>query len=221
MSNNSELMELKREMDRALASARVGTVLVVLVSVVSIAVIGYWLNYAHTRFSEVTPEFAVNAGVAKFQEALPTLVPQLSKQAIDAAPKVLDEVEARLTAIPDEFADMLVRRTGEELDRLLPEVERELLASLRAALDRAAAERAPGVDDEAQVKAVLQVLVDTYAEGTRDLVRELRQRYTATGGDILAYLEFLADNRGLNREQMLQRQALVTFLTIASRAKGG
>ncbi|MFN4241604.1 MAG: hypothetical protein ACK4PI_00035 [Tepidisphaerales bacterium] len=221
MSNNTDLMDLKREMDRALAGARTGAVLVVLVSIVSIAIIGYWLNYAHQRLTEVTPEFAVNAGVAKFQEALPTLVPQLSRQAIDAAPKVMDDVEARLMAIPDDFADMLVRRSGEELDRVLPEVEKELLASLRAALDKAAADRAPGVTDEAQVKAVVEVLVDTYAEETRNLVQELRQRYTATGGDVLAYLEFLADNRGLNREQMLQRQALVTFLTIASRARGG
>lgn len=220
MSNSNQLAELQRDMNRALAGARTGAVLVILLSIVSISIIGYWLNYAHKQFSDVTPEFAVNAGVAKFQEALPTLVPQLSRQAIDAAPRIMDDTEARLMAIPDQFADTLIQRTGEELDRLLPEVERELLASLRAALAQAAAQRNPGVDDEAQVKAVIQVLVASYSDGTKDLVRTLRQRYTATGGDILAYLEFLAENRGLNREQELQRQALVTFLTIASRARG-
>lgn len=220
MANDSQqLNELSKDMDRALSGARTGGILVILLSIVSISIIGYWLNYAHQKFIGITPEFAVNYGVSQIQTAIPTLTPRLTQQAIDAAPKIFDDAEARLNQIPDQFSDMLMTRTSEELDKLLPQLEEELYKSLKAALAKAEAERAPGVNDEAQIKGLIQALADTYAEESVKLVTELRQRYTKTGGDVLAYLEFLATNKGLDREQELQRQALVTFLTIASRAK--
>lgn len=220
MANDStQLSELSRDMDRALGGARTGGILVILLSVVSIGIIGYWLNHAHREFIKVTPEFAVNYGVAQVQTAIPTLTPRLTQQAIDAAPGIFDDAEERLGQIPDQFATMLMTRTSEELDKLLPQVEEELYESLKVALAKAEAQRGPGVTDEAQIKALITVLADTYAQESINLVAELKSRYTRTGGDVLAYLEFLADNKGLDKEQELQRQALVTFLTIAARAQ--
>lgn len=219
-NNTVQLRQLSGEMDKALRGARTSAILVILLSIASTAVIAWWLNYAHHQFVEgATPEVGANYMVGKVQDALPTLTPQLKQRVIDYAPKALDFAEAQLSAIPDQFSDMMMKRTNEELTKLTPQVEDELTKSLQVALTKAKDTRKPGQTDEQQIKYMIDSLASTYADESIKLVDELRSKYTAQGADVLAYLEFLAENKGLDKKQSLQRQALVTFLTIADRAR--
>lgn len=219
-NNQVQLRQLSGEMDKALNGARISAILVTVLAVASIGLISFWLNKAHKQFMvDLSPEFGAEYATARITDALPTLTPELKKRAIDYAPQALDQAEAKLMAIPDEFADSLTKRADEELTKLAPVVEEELLKSLRVALGKAKDSRKPGETDEQQIKGLIDAMAATYAAESVKLIDELRSRYTAKGADVLAYLDYLAENKGLDKRESLQRQALVTFLTIASRAR--
>lgn len=215
-----QLSQFSGELDKALGRARTGAIAMLVLSVGSLGLIGFWLNKAHEQFTTtLTPEYGANYAVAEVQKVVPTYVPELRQRLIEHAPALLDRAEARLNQIPDEFADSLIKQTGDELEKLMPQVETELHKSLSLALSKARDARGPGVSDEAHIKAIIDDLGDTYAAESIKLIDDLRARYTKRGADVLAYLDYLAENKGLDRKESLQRQALVTFLTIASRAK--
>jgi exonuclease VII large subunit len=215
------MIQLSSEMDRSLAGARTGAILTLVLTVVSLGLMGFWLKYAHDEFvgKYGTPEFAMDQLVVTASTQLKEYTPELKKQVLDYAPTALDYAEQRLQEIPDRFADDLMSRTKQELDTLTPKLEEELYKSLKTALADARAQRKPNVSDETYIKQTVDALANTYEGESIKLIDDLRGKYTKGGADVLAYLEFLADNKGLDHKQSLQRQALTTFLTIASRAK--
>lgn len=220
-NSTNNMIQLSSEMDRALAGAKTGAILTILLTVISTGLVGFYLKYAHDEFVNKygTPEFAMDQLVATAQTQLKEYTPDLKKQVLNFAPQALDFAEQRLTEIPDEFADRLMSQTRQELDKLMPRVEEELYKSLKTGLDQARAERGASVSDEAYLKQTIEALGLTYENESVKLIDDLRSRYTKGGADILAYLDFLAENKGLDHKQSLQRQALTTFLTIASRTK--
>lgn len=220
MSQDSQLQGLSSDMDRALASARFGALAIIVLACVSLAIIGYWLNRAHNEFTAtLTPETGANYAIDRVKTALPNITPQLKEKAIEAAPKLMDLAEERLNKLPDMLADQLVEQSKTELDKVMPKVEEELLKSLKTALDNSKSARKPGESDEAFLKGTIEALGTTYETESIKLVDSIQTRYATTGADLLGYLEFLADNKGLTRKQSLQRQALVNYLTLAARAK--
>jgi hypothetical protein len=217
-----QLLQLSGDLDRAVSRARFTTFLVVVFSVVSLGLAGYFLKNVHDRaVTEITPERLSLAAVGEIRDRMPDITARLRERAIADAPRVVDEAERQLLDIPDQFADSLIKRTDEELTKLSPRIEEELYKSLQSALTNARDARKPGESDEQQIKQLIETLVSTYETESLKLIDTIRTRYTKTGGDVLGYLEFLADARDLDRRQLLERQALVTFLTIAHRARTG
>lgn len=218
-TTNNQLAGLNADLDKAIANARTTTLGIIFLSVVSIGVVGYWLNKAKSDIVAFDAPTIANYGVATVQQALPELTPQFTQRAVEFAPELFDRAERELMAMPDKFADDLLTRAGSELDKITPELENELYASLKTALGSATASRKPGETDEQQVKSVIDTLATAYETESTKLIDTLHARYLKSGLDVLAYLEFLADNKGLDRRQELERQSLVTFLTIAARTK--
>jgi hypothetical protein len=218
--DTNQLNTLAAEMDAALRSARTGLTLVILLAIASSGICGGYLIYAHNKFTETaTPENGVNVAVAYVQRALPEYGPKLAQAARDAAPKVLDSVEAQLEAIPARLSKELQDRSTAEVSKLMPQAEEEMYKSLKAALAEAKANRPSGASDDAYATAVIDHLATTYGDESLKLLGDVQAKYGETSGDLIKYLQRLADDKGLTRKESLQRQALVTFLTIASRTQ--
>jgi hypothetical protein len=188
-------------------------------AIFSVCAIGFWLNYAHNRFVEVDPQFVATVGIGKVKESIPELEPKIKQQLVDAAPKLMETGEKYLTEMPDKFADQMIERTKAEMDKALPQLEDELVKSLKDALNQIKADRPSGMADGDFAKLVADQLAAKYATESMELIDELKTKYTGPSSDVMAHLERLADNKGLTKRESLERQALVTFLTIASRAK--
>jgi hypothetical protein len=190
-------------------------------AVVSCGLCAYYLDYARQEFTQeyVTPEFVADQVVARVAVSVPELTPRLTRQAIEYAPRAIEVAEEKLNEMPDQFARAMMEGTAKELDAMMPGVEQELYQSLKAALADARSHRKPGETDEQHVKSVMDALGHVYEEESSKLIKETYAQYRATGRDVVAQLNRLAENKELTRKEELQRQSLVTFLTIASRAK--
>lgn len=210
---------LNEDLDHALAKAKMSTTFVIVLSIISMCAVGFWLNYAHDRFSEVDPKFVATVGVSKVKEALPDLEPKIKQQLIDAAPNLMKSGEEYVNGMPDKFANQMVDRTKAEMDKAVPQLQDELVKAMKSALEKVKTERPAGMSDADFAKFVSEQLATKYADESMQLIDEMKTKYTGTSGDVLAHLEKLASNKGLTKRESLERQALVTFLTIASRSK--
>lgn len=210
---------LNEDLDKALAKTKMSTTLVIVLAIFSVCAIGFWLNYAHNKFAEVDPQFVARVGVGKVKESLPELEPKIKQQLIDYAPQLMKTGEEYLNQMPDKFADQIVDRTKAEMDKVVPQITDEIYKSLKTALDQAKTARPSGMSDDDYAKFIGEQLASKYAEESIKLIDEMKTKYAGPSGDVLAHLERLANNKGLTKRESLERQALVTFLTIASRAK--
>lgn len=206
-------------LDRAISAAKARVLTGAVLSAVSLGLVGYYLSYAHRELTSVTPEFLGNYATGEVLAALPTAVPEIRARLIGYAPTALDQAEARLMEVPDRFADELLTRLRAESERFTATAEEELVAAIRTGLVRMADELPEGKTDEQRLRALADGLAELYAAETSALIDRLHGIYTQLGGDVLAYLEHLARGEQLDAREALQREALVTFLTMAARAK--
>lgn len=210
---------LVAKLDLAIAAARTRVLVGLTLAIVSLGVVGFYLRYAYAEFTSVTPEFLSNYAAGELVLALPKAEPEIRKRVIDFAPAALDHAQAKLLEVPDHFADELLARLSTEAERFRRTAETELVGAIRTGLLRLQDELPEGTSDAERLTEVVEALAELYATETSRLLDRVHERYGLAGGDALAYLEFLAEGRGLDAKQSLQREALVTFLTMASRAK--
>lgn len=219
MSSANSNTNFSAQLDRAIAGARTRVLLGTVLSVASVALAGFYLNDAHRQFGSITPALVSNYVASQVLENLPAAAPELKSRLIACVPDALDAVEGKISQLPDHFATQLHNHATTEMERAMPELEKELTGSLQTALRNARDSRVVGNGDEAGIKAFINSLADTYAEKSGSLIDEMHAKYEETGGDALAYLEFLAEGKGLDERQALQRKALQSILTTAARTQ--
>lgn len=211
--------EFSRQLDKAIASAKTRLFLGTAVMVASIGLVSYYLSDAKRQFVETTPEFVANYAAGVAMERLPQTGTDVKARLIAYAPDAIATIEGRIEKLPGRFADEIKVRAEKEMKTFGPELETELTKTLREALRSAAASGVAGKGDEAGIKAFVDSLVTVYGQQANGLIDSVHAKYRQSGGDALAYLEFLAEGKDLDERQTLQRQALVAFLTTAARTR--
>jgi hypothetical protein len=211
---NTHLKALENDIEQAIRSTRRRNAVTVLLALISVGLIGYWLYYAHTKFSAVDPDFAADYAQAQLTDYLPQAGADLEVSLKSYAPQFIGEAENRLNAIPDRFADEMESEMKTQTEAAAPQIEDELSKSIKTAIEQASTS-AKGSDDVARFKSMLDALSIVYRDESMHLVDQVHDMYAKQGSDILAYIQLLSANKNLDRRQQLHREMLQSFLLVA------
>lgn len=215
--------DLDAKVTAIIRSSRTRNFVTLVVAVVSAMLIGYWLYYAHTRFSsEVNPDLVADLGQKYVEEYLPSASAQLEVSLRDNAPSVIDEGEKRLRALPARLDDQFRAAARQRIESQMPEVQDRLYATLKAGLADAQSQvaKVPGEDDAARFRNLTETLAKLYATETRKFTDDVYAHYTKGSGDIVNGLNLLAEGKNLTREQITQRILVRDFLILAKHQAG-
>jgi hypothetical protein len=211
---NAQLQTLERDIEQAIKSTRRRNAVSLIFSLATVALVGYWLSYAHTRFAAVNPDFAADYAQAQLTEYGPQAGADLEVSLKAYAPQLIADLETRLQAVPDRFADEVESQTKAQLDAAAPHMEEELYQSLHVSLGQADA-NLKGKDDAERFKSLLTALADTYRDESIKLTDQLHDLYAKNGTDLLSYIQRLASNEKLTHREQLHREMLQSFLVLA------
>lgn len=215
----ARLAALEAKIDRAARKAQTMSWIAPTLAIISTALIGYWLYYAHSRFTnEINPDLIANLAQSYVEQNLPEAAAQTENSLKDAAPNLLNTAEARLKALPEKLTTQFKTVATQNMDAEMPDVQARLYSSLRAGLaqaDTEAAQRGPGVSDEVRFYAMIDQLAKTYKEETVKFVDQVYDQYTKASGNITANLQILAEGKSLTPSQQSQRTLVRDFLILA------
>jgi hypothetical protein len=212
----NDLRTLETEIDHAARATHRANVIGLFLFVASILLVGFWLYYAYRQFAAVDPKFAAGYAQARLTDYLPQAGTDLQASLIDNAPRFIAQVESRVQALPDRFADELNSRTRAELRQASPQMEDEIYKSMRTALEQSK-DSAKGPDDAARFKSLLDALADAYREESVKLVDQVRATHAKNGSDVVEYIKLLGENKNLDRRQQLHRDMLQQFFIVAQK----
>lgn len=219
----AKLRALETALDAAVRGAKRRNLFSVVLSVVSLALIGYWLWYAHGRFSrEATPETFAGAASVQLHDYMPTASVELEKQLKDRAPDMVEKGVDHLKSMPNQFANQLNSELTQRMDEDMPKLEEALYEHLSTAVKhaRATADQAnPTGTDEQKFKAMLDALAVVYEQESTKLLTDAYDTYTTHAREILAYLEHLADGKNLDRRDELHRDLVRSVLGLLAQHK--
>src|SRR5258708_4964289 len=229
-TNAPDLQSIAAKLDALDASvasvvrgARVRNFFLVVIAVVSVMLIGFWLAYAHTRFSsEVNPDLVADLGQKYLEDYIPSAAAQLEMSLKENAPSVVAEGEKRLRALPVRLDDQFRADARREIEARMPEVQDRLYVTLKAGIADAQSQvrKSPGEDDAARFRNLAESLATLYRSETRNFADDTYARYTKSSGDILNGLNMLAEARNLTPQQKTQRNLIRDFLILAREAAG-
>jgi hypothetical protein len=219
----AKLRALESALDNAVRGARRRNMLSILISLFALVAIGYWLWYAHGRFSrEATPETFAGAASGQLHDYMPAASLELEKQLKERAPDMVEQGVKRLRAAPDQFADQLNSEAAKRMDADMPKLENALYEHLAVTVKQARAtadEANPKGTDEQKFKAMLDALAVTYEQESTKLLTNAYDTYTSHAREILAYLEHLADGKNLDRRDELHRDLVRSVLGLLAQHK--
>jgi hypothetical protein len=190
-----------------------------IIGVVSTLLIGYWLYYAHGRFSnEVTPQLVAAVAQQYIQDYLPSASAQLQDSMEANAPHVIDEGEKQLQAVPARLDDAFRTQVRSALDEEMPTVEDRLYLSMKNGLTEAretADASNAGKTDEERFRGMLRALAVVYGNETIRFVDQTHADYVKNSGDIINGLNLLAEGKNLSPQQQTQRNLIRDLLILA------
>ena len=220
-----ELQSIAAKMDAldaavssAVRSARTRNMLTLVFGIISVLLVGYWLNYAHKRFSkEVNPELVANLGQSYLEEYLPSAASQLEVSLKENAPNVINEGETRLRALPIRLDDQFRDAARKQIEARMPDLEERLYQSLKLGLADAlkTMQKTPGEDESARFRNLADSLAALYRNDALKFADETYLQYTKGAGDIVNGLALLAEEKNLTQEQKTQRNLVRDFLILA------
>jgi hypothetical protein len=206
-----------------LKSSRVRNFFTAVIAVVSIALIGYWLAYAHLRItSELNPDLVADVGQSYLETYIPSASTHLESTLKANAPSVIDEGERRLRALPARLDDQFRTQARQAIDARMPEVQERLYQSMKAGLVEATAQmkKTPGEDDAARFRNLADALAVLYRSEAMKFTDDTYAGYTKSAGDIVNGLNMLAEDKNLTPQQKTQRNLVRDFLILAKSAAG-
>jgi hypothetical protein len=219
----AKLRALETALNDAVRRGKWRNTISVFVSVVALALIGYWLWYAHGRFSrEATPETFAGAASVQLHDYMPTASVELEKQLKDRAPDMVEKGVDHLRAMPGQFANQLNSEVTQRMDEDMPKLEEALYEHLSTAVKkaRATADQAnPNGTDDQKFKAMLDALAVSYEQESSKLLTDTYDTYTSHAREIVAYLEHLADGKNLDRRDELHRDLVRSVLGLLAQHK--
>jgi len=214
----AKLDALDATVSSVVRSSRIRNRVTLFIAVVSALLIGFWLAYAHTRFtSEVNPGLVADLGQKYLEEYLPSASEQLETSLKDKAPSVIDQGEARLRALPVSLDEQFRSNARKELEAKMPEVQERLYQSLKAGLADAQAQirKSPGEDDSARFRALADSMGALYRTDALTFADDTYSQYAHGANDIVNGLALLAEDKKLSPEQKTQRNLVRDFLILA------
>ena len=204
-------------------SSRIRNFFTLVIAVVSVLMIGYWLAYAHTRFSsEVNPELAADLGQKYLEEYIPSAAAQLEASMKENAPSVVAEGEKRLRALPVRLDEQFRADAKQAIETRMPDVQERLYQSLKAGLTDATAQvkKSPGEDDAARFRNLAESLSVLYRTEALKFTDDTYAQYTKGANDVTSGLNMLAEGKNLTPQQMTQRNLVRDFLILARSTAG-
>jgi hypothetical protein len=220
----ASLDSLDAKLASAISGARARNFITLLLATVSAILIGFWLFYAHERFSsEVNPDLVASVMQQYIDENLPAASVQLESSLKNNAPSVVNEGEKQFRGLPARLQDQFHQSAVKALDSEMPELQTRLTATLRDGLEasRAQVSQVQGESDEARFRELARSLASLYGTETIKLVDDVNVRYTKASGDIVTGLNMLAEGKNLTSEQKTQRNLVRDFLVMAKEAAAG
>lgn len=215
----AKIEALEARIDLAARKARSRAWIAPTLAAISIGLIGYWLYYAHSRFTtEMNPQLVADMAQQYVSENLPSAGQQFEASLRENAPMLIGEGEARLKALPERLTNQLKTAATQKIDEQMPEVQARLTASLKQGLDEARGAGANGVatdNDEVRFHGMIDQLGKVYQGETVKFVDEVHEQYTKASGNIVANLEVLAEGTNLTPTQQSQRRLVHDFLILA------
>jgi hypothetical protein len=210
---------LDASLDRAVRAARRRNTVTLVLSIVSLCLIAFYLKKAHGQFTSWDANQVAAYGQARLVDYMPDAAQDLKKSLREQAPSVISTGEQRLRELPDRFASTLESQFEQQLTARTPEAEQKLYDALKASLTEAdahvqAAGGAKGGDEE-RFKSMLDTLAHAYGTETTKLLDDVHGNYQAGSGDLVGYLDLLADGKQLTPPQQSQRTMIRNFLVLA------
>ncbi len=92
---NTHLKALDADIEQAIRSTRRRNTITMLLSLISVGLIGYWLYYAHTQFSSIDPNFAADYAKGQLIDYLPQAGTDLESSLKSYAPQLINDAETR------------------------------------------------------------------------------------------------------------------------------
>ncbi len=218
-TNPTDYPAFARSLDATITNTRRRNALSLGASLVSLALLGYWLTAAYAKFSVIDPDFAAGYVMSEFEERLPQTSRAVERRLTEAAPLLVAAAEKHVAALPDSLAAHIRSRTDAELEKALPELEEELYTSLKTTLADVIDKKTADKDGAAQLRKLVATLADTYETEATRMIDTIHDRYTSVGADTLTYLDYLAEGKDLDKTEQMHREMLTTFLTIAARQR--
>jgi len=218
-TTDAKLDALDQKVARIMRSSHRRNTFTLVVGVASILLIGYWLYYAHNRFSnEVTPQLVAAIGQHYIEDYLPSASAQLQDSMEANAPHVIDEGEKQLHEMPARAEDAFRTQVNTALDQEMPTVQDRLYESMKSGLSDArktADASNAGKSDEDRFRGMLRALAVVYGTETSGFVDQTHSDYIKNSGDIVNGLNLLAEGKNLSPQQQTQRNLVRDLLILA------
>src|SRR5947209_16901546 len=121
---------LETQISAAVRGSRTRNFVTLLLSILSIVLVGFWLYYAHLKFSQVNPDFAADLVQGYIEQNLPSATSQLEASLKQNAPSVIGEGEKQLHAMPAHLQANFHDRAQKALDEEMPQLQVRLYTTL-------------------------------------------------------------------------------------------
>jgi hypothetical protein len=198
----SEVLAAARRRNR---STGVITVILVLASAI-------YFGVAYYKFSDVNPKLAASVAQQQISSYMPQAETQLKQQLRDHEDAVLDAGEARFRALPEQLINFAEPRVTAAVEAAMPDVEQRMITAYQSQLESMTATTGPSADPEARFKEILGEL----DSASKQQIAATFADYEATSGDVITYLDMLANNQNLTKRESLQRETIASFLTLVA-----
>lgn len=214
---DERMMRLQAALDEALSSAnrRKSTSLVIMI--IALVSLSFYLMVAYYKVAEFDSQTVILSLESYTRQQIDQSRPHLTQQLIAYAPQATDQLEGLIRQAPAELTGQLRAAIDQIVTDALPDLEAELYAHLKLALDHAhetLPKQADGKVDEATFKQAMDDLAIVYGKEIQKMVDQVHKLYQDRAQEVLASLDYLARGKELDASQTHLRNALVSFLQL-------
>jgi hypothetical protein len=195
---------------------RIGLCLVLLVAMTAY---GYWI---HSKIKTFGAEDAALLARTHIAGTLPAARARLTEQLRGAAPQMVGRVLDQAVQSPALLRGWLEENLRHELERRANELSGTLRRELAADAARARTvlnDQFPGMNDRERMDRISNAFLQAYAQRLRRVREAVTDPYHASLEEVRVKVDHLRRGQNLSDRERLEREILVTFLEIHTRAR--
>lgn len=222
MTDNTKVLEermmrLQVALDEALTSANRRKSNSLVFMIIALVALSFYLMVAYYKVAEFDSKTVILSLESYTRQQIDSSRPVLTRQLIAYAPEATNQLEALIRQAPAQLTDQLRLSINQILADALPDLETELYAHLKEALDHAhetMPKNSEGTVDEAVFRKTMEDIAAVYGKEVHKMVDRIHVLYVERSKEVLASLDHLAKGKELDPSQQHLRSALVSFLQL-------